>query len=134
MARKIKVTAEGFGDAVLDILSEYADDVTEESKTLVQKTAEDAARAVRSGAQANFNGTKYKNSIQVKVKKKRLYSEAVVYSPKHYQLTHLLENGHRLVFFGHPTNTFIEGRAHWAPAEEEAVRALEEGIKEAAQK
>ena len=129
-----KVTVDGFGAAVMDVLTEYADDVNDNVVSLVQKVGQETVQDVQSNAvSAGIQGTKYKNSIQCRVKKGRLYSEAVIYSPKHYQLTHLLENGHHLVYFGRPTNTTTRAFPHWAKAEEKAVREIESGIRKAAQ-
>lgn len=130
----MKVTVDEFGAAVMDVLTDYADDVNKAAGSLVEKVGKETADAVKSNIdKAGINGTKYKNSIAMKVTRRRLYSEATIYSPKHYQLTHLLEHGHKLVYFGRPTNTITRAFEHWAPAEEDAIRALEKGIKEAAQ-
>ena len=135
MARNKKVKVDGFGAAVMDIISAYQEDVTNESKTVVQSVAEKTAQKVRDNiTAAGIGGTKYKNSIEVKRTKGRLISTALVYSPKHYQLTHLLENGHKVVLWGTPTNKRSRDFPHWKPAEEWAIEEMQREIEEAVQK
>lgn len=129
MARKIRVKASGLGSAVMEVLTEYTDEVTGKAMPLVEVVAREVAGEVRQNAvSAGIGGTKYKNSFSVKVSRGRLLSTATVYSPKHYQLTHLLEHGHVLKAHGK-----IVGRTrpfpHWKKAEAEAEKKIEMAIK-----
>lgn len=133
MAKKVKV--EEFGSAIFDIMSQYSDDVTGEAKSIVQSVAEKTAQKVRDNiTSSGINGTKYKNSISVKVNKGKFYSIATVYSPRHYQLTHLLENGHKIVLWGKRTDGMSRSFPHWRPAEEWGISEMEKEIKEAVAK
>lgn len=129
MAKNKKVKVEDFGSAVFDILDEYRKDIDGEMPSCVESVAQTTAQIARAKATA-FKGNKYRNSITVKVTKGRLLSTALIYSPKHYQLTHLLEHGHVIKVNG---KVYGKTRAfpHWAPAEEQGVRLLEYKIKKA---
>lgn len=124
------VSADQFATAMKDALKDYEEAVSKEATNAVVRIGRKTPEYVKDAA-SRIGGTEYKNSFKCKVKKKRTYSEAVVYSPKHYQLTHLLENGHYLVCFGHPTGKMTRAFPHWAEAEEKAVQELEKAVKEA---
>ena len=131
MARTKKVKVEEFGAAVLELLEDYADDVSGKMPMAVETVAQHTGQKVREAITASgIKGTKYKNSIAVKVTKGRLLASATIYSPKHYRLTHLLEHGHVLKAHG---KTYGTTRAfpHWAPAEQAAIKELESTIKKA---
>lgn len=60
------------------------------------------------------------------------YSRVIYSKAPNYRLTHLLENGHAKVLWGHRTGERVPGIAHIAPAEavatENMVRYIKEGI------
>lgn len=133
MARKTKIKPLEFQDALYDILSEYGEEITDKSPEAVQKVAEDCKQAVSQNiSTAGIGGTKYRNSIQLTITKGRYIASATIHSPKHYQLTHLLEHGHAIKVRG---KVYGKTRAfpHWAPAEQTANKALEDAIKKVVQ-
>lgn len=134
---KQKVKVRDFGAAVFDILDKYADEVEGELPSIVQTSAEVGAKVIKAKAQSvngGIKGTgKYINDITVRVYKGRLLSEATIYCPKHYQLTHLLENGHILKAHGKVYGT-TRAFPHWAPGEEAAIKTLEARILKAVKK
>lgn len=131
MARNRKIKVSEFGNAVLDILKEYREDIDGEMPSCVESAAKTTADIARAKATA-FGGNKYRNGITVKITKGRLLTSALIHNPKHYQLTHLLEYGHVVKVKG---KVYGKTRAfpHWAPAEEQGIRLLEYKIKKAVQ-
>ena len=133
MARTKKVRVTEFKDALADILAEYADDITDEMPELVTRVGKKCRDDVVANiAQAGIGGTKYRNSIEVSIQKGRHLAEAKISSPRHGQLTHLLEHGHVIKAHGKVYGT-TRAFPHWRQAEEVANRTLEEEIKKAVQ-
>ena len=124
-----KVTIDDFEKAVFDILADYSQEVTRETKAECKKGAEFCAEQIRILAPKK-SGTNYANSWRAK----KAFEDAfdvryTVYSKKYYPLTHLLEHGHRKVLWGHETFDSVKGIPHIKPAREETERILVNGIK-----
>lgn len=80
-------------------------------------------------------GKKYRRSFKYNVDVGRVKTAAIVYSPRHYRLTHLLENGHELV----TKNGKILGKRstaypHWSKAELEGVKFFYDYLKDVPKK
>lgn len=123
-----KVSIGEMAGAILEGLEEYADLASLEMKTAVRK----AGKSVKNNIQANApkKTGAYSKSWSVKTTKETSTSlELTVYSPKKYQIAHLLE-------FGHAKRDGGRTRAfpHIAPAEEAGVKQLEDDIERALQK
>ena len=126
-----KVKVDGLDKAFMDILEEYGGELTEEAPDIVEDVGKACQqKVVERITAAGIEGKKYKNSIVVDIKKGRFSASATIHSPKHYQLTHLLEHGHVVKAHG-KTYGKTEKRPHWADAEREAVKELEEKLKKA---
>lgn len=119
------VTVENLAAEIMKGLIEYKDLATSDMKTAVRK----AGKSVKKDIQANApkkTGV-YSKSWTVKTTKETSESlELTVYSPKKYQLAHLLEKGHAKRGGGR-----TKAIPHIAPAEEKAVKDLEADIKRA---
>lgn len=129
-----KVKVDGIGEAVFDILSDYRDEVTGATLSVVEAVGRRTTDAVKQNiSSAGIGGTKYKNSIRLKVNRGRMISRATIYSERHYRLTHLLEYGHNVVLHGKVVGT-TRAFPHWQKAEETANKTLESEIKRVVQK
>ena len=109
-------------EAVNGELREFADEITEGVKEDVEKTGKECLKLVKNESPqrtgAYKKGWKLKKSKQAK---NALF--VVIYNKDHYQLTHLLENSHL-----NRDGSRTEGKPHIRPAEEAAVKALEQRV------
>ena len=120
-----KVSIDNMPAEIMKGLMEYKDLATADMKTAVRK----AGRTVKKDIQANApkKTGAYSKNWTVKTTKETSESlEFTVYSPKKYQLAHLLEKGHAKRGGGR-----TKAVPHIAPAEESAVKELESDIRKA---
>jgi len=117
-----RIKIDQLASAVMDGLKEYADLATDDMKKAVKK----AGTAVRKDIQQNAptDTGAYAKSWTVRNDKETSNSlQVIVHSKNRYQLAHLLEHGHAKRGGGR-----VAGKSHIAPAEEKAIRQLEEEI------
>lgn len=119
------VSVDNLASEIMKGLMEYKQLATDDMKAAVRK----AGRSVKKDIQANApkKTGDYSKSWTVKTTKETAESlELTVCSPKKYQLAHLLEKGHAKRGGGR-----TKAVPHIAPAEEQAVKELENEIKKA---
>lgn len=124
-----KISPDKFSDTMKNVLKGYGDDVASITFQIVEDTAKDGAKTLRTGEWGfkRVSG-EYQRSFRVELRKSRLHVNAVIYSAApHYRLTHLLEHGHDVV-----RNGKIVGRTkaypHWSVVEDMAIKELEERL------
>ena len=123
MADRVRV--DQMADEIMKGLMEYADLATDEMKAAVKDAGKLAKEEI--SATAPKDTGKYAKSWTSKVTAESSDNiQVTVYSPKKYQLAHLLEHGHAKRGGGRTS-----AQPHIAPAEEKAERKLEEDIKRA---
>lgn len=119
------VSIGNMADEIMKGLMKYKDLATDDMKTAVKN----AGKAVKKDIQENApkRTGAYSKSWTVKTTKENSESlELTVYSPKKYQLAHLLENGHAKRGGGRVT-----AKPHIAPAEQLGVEQLKKDIERA---
>lgn len=123
MADRVRV--DQMADEIMKGLMEYADLAIDEMKAAVKDAGKLAKEEI--SATAPKDTGKYAKSWTSKVTAESSDNiQVTVYSPKKYQLAHLLEHGHAKRGGGRTA-----AQPHIAPAEEKAERKLEEDIKRA---
>ena len=131
MAGSRTVRIEDFEKALSSILSEYGDSVKEKSHKAAGKVAKIAKQEVQSKSPTK-SGRYRKGWTVTEEKTSGIWFEFTVHNRTRYQLAHLLEKGHALRrggrSYGH-----VAGRAHIAPAEQQAIRNYEEALRQIAQ-
>jgi hypothetical protein len=119
------VTIDNLADEIMKGLKEYADIVTDDLKKSVRKAGNAVRKEIAASAPKDTGA--YAKSWSVKKTKETSNSlELTVHSKNRYQLAHLLEYGHAKRGGGR-----VSARPHIAPAEESAVKELENDIKKA---
>ena len=120
MSQKIKI--DELTDTIVKGMTAYSDLATDELKKAVKNAGNLVKKEIAANAPKN-TGT-YAKSWAVKNTKETADSlEVTVYSKNRYQLAHLLEKGHAKRGGGREP-----ARPHIAPAEEKAIKELEEEI------
>ncbi|MBE7725869.1 MAG: HK97 gp10 family phage protein [Enterocloster citroniae] len=116
------ISSAQLASAVMDGLKEYANLATDDMKKAVRKAGTSVKKEIQQNAPADTGA--YAKSWAVKKEQETSDSiQLIVHSKNRYQLAHLLEHGHAKRGGGR-----VAGKAHIAPAEEKAVRQLEEEI------
>ena len=117
-----KCTIDNLATTIMEGLQEYADVASTDVKTAVRKAGKNVKAEISANAPKRTGA--YAKSWAVKTEKETAHSlEVVVHSKNRYQIAHLLEHGHAKRGGGR-----VAGIPHIAPAEEKAVKQLEEDI------
>ena len=117
-----KCTIDNLAKTIMEGLQEYADLASEDVKAAVRKAGKNVKADIAANAPKRTGA--YSKSWTVKTQKETANSlEVVVHSKTRYQLAHLLEHGHAKRGGGR-----VAGTPHIAPAEEKAIKELEEEI------
>lgn len=117
-----RVSIDNMATAIMEGLTEYADLATDELKAAVRKAGTNVKKDIQTNAPKRTGA--YSKSWTVKTTKETSNSlELTVYSPKKYQLAHLLEFGYEKRGGGR-----TKAQQHIQPAEESAIKELESTI------
>ena len=117
-----KCTIDNLAKSIMEGLQEYADLASEDVKAAVRKAGKNVKADIAANAPKRTGA--YSKSWTVKTQKETANSlEVVVHSKNRYQLAHLLEHGHAKRGGGR-----VAGKPHIAPAEEKAIKELEQEI------
>ena len=112
------ISIDDMAEAIEKELMEYRELAADELKTAVKKAGRTAKSDI--GKSAPERTGAYAKSWRMKVTEESSVGIGVtVYSPSHYMLAHLLENGHAKRNGGR-----VAGERHIAPAEEHAKEQL----------
>ena len=115
-------TIDNLAKTIMEGLQEYADLASEDVKAAVRKAGKNVKADIAANAPKRTGA--YSKSWTVKTQKETANSlEVVAHSKNRYQLAHLLEHGHAKRGGGR-----VAGKPHIAPAEEKAIKELEQEI------
>lgn len=134
MAGRRRVKIPELNQAIMEILEEYGNDVTESVKAAVLKTAEIAKQETKAASpykpgKPSWHNRHYASGWTVNENVvDRFRTKAIIHNKKDYQRTHLLEKGHALRNGGR-----AQAFPHIGPAEQHAIKNFEEAVKKIAQ-
>lgn len=122
MSKKVKI--DDLTKTMRSMLSDYCDDVVDDTKEVVDKITQDAKKIVRKNAPVKTGA--YKKSISSRTAYESIVEKRnVIYAGgEHYRLTHLLENGHAKTNGGR-TRAF----PHWKQGNDYIVEQLPKQLK-----
>ena len=129
MAYRAKLT--DLDKTVNEILTDYANDLTEGVRQAVKTVANNAKEETKAASPVRDRGRRrgrYRRGWTVRTEDTRLSSTSIIHNRTDYQLTHLLEKGHALRGGGRS-----KAIPHIGPAEEKAIRELEKAVQILAQ-
>lgn len=124
-----KVNPENLGDAINEILTDYAETVVTDMKGAVEATGKMAAETAQAYASRIGRG-KYAKSIKAKTTENGRVSTTVTVYSDQYRIAHLLEHGHALKVHGKIVGV-TRAFPHFAPAEAMAESTLVKKIEQA---
>ena len=124
-----KVTPENLGQAINDILTEYANTVTKDVKSAVVETGKMAAETAQAYASRIGRG-KYATSIKSKTTISNSFETSVTVYSTQYRIAHLLEHGHVIKAAGKVVG-MTRAFPHFQPAEAMAEAALPKKVEQA---
>ena len=124
-----KIKPEQFGEVLDEILTDYAEQVVEDSKEAVEVTAKMALKVAKTYASRIGTG-KYVSSLKTTKTESNAYGTTVTIHSTKYRIAHLLEHGHTLKINGRVVGS-TRAFPHFAPAEAMAESTLENKIKQA---
>ena len=116
---------------IKEILEEYSDDIQEAITEEAEKVAKDGQKELKNTRNTYKVRTgKYNNGWRVKTEKGRGYIKCIIHNATNYQLTHLLENGHRIVGRDGRIKGNTRKFIHIKPVEEKSVKTFERNVEQ----
>lgn len=124
MARAKKTPLEKLDQAIMKILNDYADEISENADEVTVKMGRKGAAALRQESAADFGGTgRYARGWAVQVDRHRLYTDVIIYN-RTPGLPHLLEHGHLM----RNGRRWTPPKQHIEPIEQKLVTEYEKEV------
>lgn len=127
-----KIKASDLESAVKDILSDYADDVSNSMEKITKEITKKGVEALKGESESKFGVSnrkkKYARTWTSKTESKIGYSSGTIYNTQP-GLPHLLEYGHVLRNGTGRNYGHVAGREHIATVENELIRLFEEEVR-----
>ena len=124
-----KVDPDHLGEAIDEILTEYANTVTKDVKSAVEATGKMAAETAQAYASRIGRG-KYAKSIKAKTMSSTDFETSVTVYSTQYRIAHLLEHGHVVKVAGKVVG-MTRAFPHFQPAEAMAEATLPKKVEQA---
>lgn len=112
---------------IKDILNEYSEDIQEEITHSAERIAKDGVAELKVTSPKRKNSGKYAKSWIVKTEKGRGFVSCTIHN-KQYQLTHLLEKGHRILNRHGEYKGDVDAKVHISPVEQKCIKQYEKDV------
>ena len=109
---------------VKDLLNDYSEDIQEGIDKTAQEVAKEAVNELKTTSPKRPKSGKYARGWRVNTKKGRGFINCTVHNATHWQLTHLLENGH-ITRDGESRTRAIK---HISPVEEKVIHQYQQDV------
>lgn len=123
--RKHRASAIDFTQIVQEVVNEYGQDVKADAQKICAQIAPEIVNRLKTTSpRSNIAHNHYADSWTYTMNTDRYGTiKVTVYNEKHYQLTHLLENGHEIIAHGKHIGRY-KGVKHIKPAQDWAVEEI----------
>lgn len=112
-----------------DILNEYSRDIQNGIEDIAKDVAKDDAKKLRDTRNTyKVRSGNYNKGWTVKTEKGRMSIQCIVHNKDNYQLTHLLEKGHRIIGRDGSVKGQTKAFPHIAPVEQESNKEYEQRV------
>ena len=126
----IKCKPDEFAKALGNVIQQYSDAVVQSLPDAVNAAAKKGLKTLKAEAKKKINGSRYVSSFKnKKTQSTSGITEYTLYSTR-YRVAHLLEHGHAIKNQTGKVYGVTSARPHWAPAENTAVKELEDQIQQ----
>ena len=114
---------------VNDILNEYSRDIQDGIVEIAKDVAKEDAKRLRDTRNTyKVRSGKYNEGWTVKTEKGRMSIQCIVHNKDNYQLTHLLEKGHRIIGRDGSVKGQTKAFPHIAPVEQDSNKEYEQRV------
>ena len=120
--------------ALIETLKKYTDKVTDEVKEAVAEIAYEALPEIKNASPKKTGDYKKGWKVSERQGSTAVRALASVHNESDYQLTHLLEYGHRIIGRDGQQHGFAPAKTHIAPVNEKAQERLLKRIEDAIKK
>ena len=129
----MSITVDALADEVTKTLKEYEERFVDDVDAAAVTTAKHAQRKLRECSPKGLTGHYAKGWAWAHTGKAKngKRTTVVVYNKTDYQLTHLLENPHAVVIWGHRTGRMSTPQPHIAKVQQEAQEEFDSLLREA---
>lgn len=127
------VTVDSLADEIAKTLQEYGELFVEDVDAAADTAAKHAREKLRERSPKGLTGNYAKGWATKRVSRAKNGGRAsvIVHNETDYQLTHLLENPHAVVIWGHRTGRMSTPQPHITKVQEEAQEEFESLLREA---
>lgn len=112
---------------VKDLLNEYSLDVQEGIDKEAQEISKQAVSELKATSPKRPKSGKYAKGWRVNTKKGRGFINCTVHNATNWQLTHLLENGHRIMRNGEKVGV-ADAKVHIRPVEQKVINQYQHDV------
>ena len=114
---------------IKDILEDYSDDIQEGISKDAQEVAKKGVQELRATSPKRKGGKgEYSKGWKVNTDKSRDSISCIIHNSTNYQLTHLLEKGHRIINRKGEYKGDVKAYVHIAPVEEKCINEYQKAV------